>query len=436
MKSIRRNLLFALLAALCAAMLVGAWATYRAARDEAGELFDYHLKQIALSLRDQHFQGSAETLAGDERLDYLIRVWNESGLTVFYSQPHDEMPELTRLGYSTTGTAEGTWRLYAIQYHGQTIAVAQPMRVRDRLAATAALRTLKPFFVLLPVLGLLIWWLVGRGLRPLGQLAQSVQTRGADSLTPLAEAGVPDEARPLVTALNDLLARLKSSIDVQRAFVADAAHELRTPLAALQLQTRLVERAVSDDERKLAIDDLKAGLQRATHTVQQLLTLARQEPGAVEANPVEIDLESLLRESVAEHAGLALARNIDLGLLETGESVRLVGDPVALRVLLANLIANALHYIPEGGRVDVAYGIDEGSPYLEVSDDGPGIPAGEREHVFDRFYRRGSGSGAGLGLAIVQTVAQRHGATVSLSDALAGGLRVRVMFPAGRIVAP
>ena len=114
MKSIRRNLLFALLATLFAAMLIGGWATYQAARDEAGELFDYHLKQIALSLRDQRFQGSAETLAGDESLDYVIRVWNESGLTVFYSQPHDEMPELTRLGYSTTKTAEGAWRLYAI----------------------------------------------------------------------------------------------------------------------------------------------------------------------------------------------------------------------------------------------------------------------------------------------------------------------------------
>ena len=431
MKSIRRNLLYALLGTLCAAMLVGGWATYQAARDEAGELFDYHLKQIALSLRDQRFQGSAEALAGDESLDYVIRVWNESGLTVFYSQPHEEMPELTRLGYSTTETAEGMWRLYAIQYHGQTIAVAQPMRVRDRLAATAALRTLKPFFILLPVLGLLIWWLVGRGLRPLGQLARSVQARSTDSLAPLVEVGVPEEARPLVTALNDLLVRLKASADAQRAFVADAAHELRTPLAALKLQTRLVERAASDDERMIALDDLKAGLQRATHTVTQLLTLARQEPGTVESEPVEIDLESLLREGVAAHAGLALARDIDLGLVEAGESVHVTGDPAALHILLANLITNALHYIPDGGRVDVGYGRDRGLPYVEVADNGPGIPAEERERVFDRFYRRGSGSGAGLGLAIVQTISQRHGAEVQLMDRDGGGLRVRVVFPTG-----
>ena len=136
MNSIRRSLLLALLGTLCAAMLVGGWATYRAARDEAGVLFDYHLEQIALSLRDQRFQGSAEALASDESLDYVIRVWNESGLTVFFSRPHDVLPELTRLGYSTTETAEGAWRLYAIQYHGQTIAVAQPricsMRPRTR----------------------------------------------------------------------------------------------------------------------------------------------------------------------------------------------------------------------------------------------------------------------------------------------------------------
>ena len=428
MNSIRRHLLIALLGALCAAMLLGGWVTYRVARSEAGVLFDYHLQQIALSLRDQRFQGSAEALASDRSLDYVIRVWDQNGLTVFYSRPHDTLPELTRLGYSTTETKEGAWRLYAIQYHGQTIAVAQPMRVRDRQAAAVAWRTLEPFLILLPLFGVLIWRLVGWGLRPLGRLAESVKARTPDLLDPLPNADVPEEVWPLADSLNDLLGRLKTALDAQRAFVADAAHELRTPLAALQLQAQLVERAPSDEERHAALGDLKDGLQRATHGVQQLLTLARQEPGAVEARQVPVRLAPLIRESVIGHCALAAERRIDLGVSYAEEEAVTAGDAGALKILLDNLIANALRHAPEGGRIDVACGVRDGMAYLEVADDGPGIPTEERERVFDRFYRRGGGSGAGLGLAIVKMIAQRHGATVRLLDSDAGGLRVRVEF--------
>jgi two-component system OmpR family sensor kinase len=429
MNSIRRHLLGALLGALCAAMLFGGWLTYRVARGETSVLSDYHMQQIALSLRDQRFQGSADALAGDERLDYVIRVWDRNGLTVFYSRPHDTLPELTRLGYSTTETREEAWRLYAIQYHGQTIAVAQPMRVRDRQAAAIAWRTLKPFLILLPVLGLLIWRLVGWGLRPLSRLARSVEARNPDLLDPLPLAGVPEEARPLVDSLNDLLVRLKTALDAQRAFVADAAHELRTPLTALQLQAQLIERAQSDEERRAALGDLKDGLRRATHGVQQLLTLARQEPGAAEERFAPVRLAPLIRESVAGHAVLAAARRIDLGVSHAEEETTVSGDAAALKILLVNLITNALRHAPEGGRIDVACGDRDGAAYLEVADDGPGIPVEERERVFDRFYRRGGEPGAGLGLAIVRTIARSHGATVRLLDSEAGGLLARMVFP-------
>ena len=432
MKSIRRNLLLALLGTMCAAMLLAGWATYKAARDEAGVLFDYHLEQIALSLRDQRFQGSAEALASDESLDYVIRVWDKNGLTVFFSRQHYTLPELTRLGYSTTETPEGAWRLYAIQYHDQTIAVAQPMRVRERMAAGVAWRTLKPFFILLPALGLLIGWLVGRGLRPLGRLAESVRTRTPDSLNPLSAADVPQEVRPLVESLNNLLARLKAALDAQRAFVADAAHELRTPLTVLQLQTQLVERSATGEERAVALGELKNGLQRATHTVQQMLTLARQEPGAVESDFVQVDLAALVRAAVTEHARLAETRNIDLGVVQADEAAKVSGDASALKILLANLIGNALRYTPPGGRVDVSCGLSERQVFLEVADTGPGIPPEERQRVFDRFYRWNGGAGeetgSGLGLAIVKTIADRHGAAVELLDADSGGLRVRVVF--------
>ena len=440
MKSLQRNLLLALCGTMCIVMLLGGWATYLTARDEANQLFDYHLEQIALSLRDQRFQGSAEALARDASLDYVIRIWDRNGLTTFFSKPHDKLPELTRLGYSTTETNGQFWRLYAIQYHGQTIAVAQPMRVRDRMAVRSAWRTLMPFLFLLPVLGVLIWWIVGRGLRPLGHLANAVQARSPNSLEPLSVTDVPIEVQPLVASLNDLLKRLGVSLDAQRAFVADAAHELRTPLTALQLQIQLVERASSDFERGVMLGELKSGLQRATHTVQQMLTLARQEPGAIESVFTEVVLAELVRESVTEHASLAASRNIDLGVTQMDEKTVIMGDAGALKILLANLVGNALHYTPQGGQVDVSCGTTGGHAWLEVVDNGLGIPPEERTRVFDRFYRRddemtqemgseaGNETGSGLGLAIVKTIADRHGASVELLDAERGGLRARVSF--------
>lgn len=431
LNSIRRNLLAALLGAICVVMLLGGWATYRTARDEVGSMFDYQLQQLALSLRDQSFSGSAEALAADESLDYVIRVWNQTGLTVYFSKPHESLPELTRLGYSTANTSEGEWRVFAVQYHGLTIAVAQPMQVRNRLAASAAWHTLKPLFVSLPVLGFLIWFIVSLGLQPLARLAQSVQSRTPDSLAPLNEAGVPEEAQPLVFSLNDLLARLKTALDAQRALVADAAHELRTPLTALQLQLELVERATSDEQRTAALQELQTGLQRAIHAVQQLLTLARQEPGAAEYRFVPVKLAELVQQVVVEQERLAEAKNVDLGVTQTDETAVVSGDREGLRILLSNLVSNALRYTPAGGRVDVSCGLSEGAAFIAVDDSGPGIPVEDRERVFDRFYRGGQESeiGGGLGLSIVRAIAFRHQAKVGLNDSESGGLQARVIFP-------
>ena len=436
MNSIRSNLIAALIGAMVAAMFVGGWATYSAAHNEASDLFDYQLQQIALSLRDQTFQGSAEALANDESLDYVIRVWNRTGLTIYSSRRHQSMPELTRLGYSTADSEEGKWRIFAIQHHGMTIAVAQPMRVRNQLATDAAWRTLKPFLLLLPALALIFWVLVSRGLRPLSHLAQSLKVRSSESLEPIQGLDVPDEVEPLVSSLNDLLTRLKAARDMQRAFVADAAHELRSPLTALQLQVQLVERAESEDARNAALEDLKNGLQRTTHTVQQMLILARQEPGAAEYTVVPVSLAALVRSLVVDHQRLAEAQHLDLGVTEADEGAIVQGDIDALRILLANLVGNALRYTPAGGRVDVACGLSEEGVFLEVVDTGPGVPESERDRVFDRFYRRsnegiaadGGKSGSGLGLSIVRTIADRHGAAVSLSESESGGLRVRVLF--------
>ncbi|MBL8483796.1 MAG: two-component sensor histidine kinase, partial [Rhodocyclaceae bacterium] len=272
----RRKLLAALLATLAAALAAGGYGTYLSAREETDKLFDYQLRQIALGLRDQAFGFAVPQAGPDEAdFDFVIQVWDREGLRLYLSRPHSILPNRAQLGWSTVATADGRWRVFAMQLSGQVIQVAQPMSVRETLAARAALHAVAPYALLLPLLGCVIWIIVGRGLAPLARIARAVETRGASSLAPLAERDAPQEALPLVRALNDLLRRLDAAMDAQRAFIADAAHELRTPLTALQLQAQLLARAPDAEARAAALGELQTGLQRAVHLVQQLLTLAR-----------------------------------------------------------------------------------------------------------------------------------------------------------------
>ncbi|WP_300336301.1 ATP-binding protein [Accumulibacter sp.] len=431
MNSIRRQLLLTLLSVIILTTLLGALATYRTARDEADAMFDYQLRQLALSFRDQVFpSGRQHDFAfDDEAQDFSIQVWRPDGTRLYLSHPRKGLPEKTPLGFATVDTARGKWRVFGLQQGGQTIQVAQPMHSRDRLALAAALRTVAPFLLLLPMLGILIWVVVGRGLRPLDAVARAVTTRTAVALDPLPENRVPAEVVPLVLALNDLLDRLQRALQAQREFIADAAHELRTPLAALHLQVQLAERATDPAARSDAFAELKGGLRRATHSVQQLLTLARQEPGGGEMGSEPVNLADLAATVIAEQLPLAEARSVDLGATPAGGEV-VMGDRDALQILLSNLVGNALRYTPAGGKVDVAVGENDDGTFIEVCDSGPGIPAEDRERVFDRFYRREQSDqpGSGLGLAIVKTIAERHRAAVLLDDATLGGLRARVQF--------
>jgi two-component system OmpR family sensor kinase len=314
------------------------------------------------------------------------------------------------------------------------VQLAQPLSIRNRLAAGVAWRTLWPLVVLLPLLGLAIWIIVGRGLKPLQRVTRALDTRHPEALEPLPDNPLPEEVVPVVRALNALLARLATALDTQKAFVADAAHELRTPLAAVQIQSQLVARAKDDESRKEALDDLQAGITRATRLAEQLLALARSEPdGKSETEPV--DLHALLDECVGASVLVAQQRGVDLGI-EASEPATISGDANALRVMFNNLIDNATKYTPSGGRVDVCLQVEGGHPTVEIADTGPGIPADERERVFDRFYRVGAGSsrartdvaGSGLGLAIVRRVAMQHDAKVSLAESKNGGLFVSIQF--------
>ncbi|HQU15929.1 MAG: hypothetical protein B7Z66_07650 [Chromatiales bacterium 21-64-14] len=432
MRSIRSRLLFALLAALTLALLAGAYATYRVARSEADERFDSQLRQLAISLRDGDFRGAPNIDTDDERedTDIVVQVFTVDGRRLYSSAPASALAPPPRMGYSSIRSGAATWRVYATTNRGHVIEVAQSLDEREETAAHAALRVVSPFFVLLPVMGLLVWGLVGRGLAPLAGLADSVGRRDAGDLHPLGEDGVPLEALPLVRALNGLLARLGAALGAQRAFVADAAHELRTPLAAITLQAQLAGRAPGARERAAALADLDAGLRRAKRVVEQLLTLARSEPGETGHPFQPVALAALVRSVAARHLALAESKGVDLGVAAEQPGVRVSGDAPALDTLLSNLIENAVRYTPPGGQVDLASGAGPEGPWLTVSDTGPGIPTADRARVFERFYRSrdAAGPGAGLGLAIVRAVAGRHGAEVRLEDAPAGGLTVRVVW--------
>ena len=436
MRSIRRQLLLWLLTGLALAVLAAGARIYTQTLDEANELFDYHLRQMAASLPNDSFgplpPSSTKELETEDGL--VVQIWDRNGLELYFSRPASKLPQRAELGFSTVETPHGSWRVYSALEQNNVVQVAQPMSLRRNLAAGMALRALVPLLALLPVLAVFIWLTIGRGLQPLDRIATALGRRTPDSLDALPQDQLPLEIRPLVQALNELLARLARALESQKAFVADAAHELRTPLTAVQLQIQLAERAQTGEERAAAFANLKQGQARAAHLVQQLLTLARQEPGVAAQPHTPVDLAELARLVVSEYAPLAAERNIDLGLSHAAP-VRIEGDFEALRVMLGNLVDNAIRYTPAGGRVDLALQPRDHAAVVEISDTGPGIPEEDRARVFDRFYRRAAtqASGSGLGLAIVRNIADRHGASIQLENRAPGpGLRVSLTFPLGR----
>ncbi len=438
--SIRRQLLVWLLGSATLAVAAGAVSTYLVARKEANQLADYQLQQMALSFRD-HALANGLIPHEDEDgpgLEVLVQIWNQEGVRLYLSHPRSGIPDRAQLGFADVASREGRWRVYSVQVRDHVIQVAQPYSVRNRIAATVALRTAWPLAAVLPLLGLLIWFTVGRGLSPLERLARDVGRRSPDALDPLPQRGLPIEVRPLVQSLNDLLQRLERALHTQRAFVADAAHELRTPLTALRLQAQVAERATDQAERGEALGSLKQGVERASHLVQQLLTLAREEDLPAQTGAAAVRLDELAREVVAEFTPLAQTRGVDLGLARI-EAVTAAGAAAGLRTLLSNLVDNAVRYTPAPGRVDIAAFRDGAQAALEVSDSGPGIPPEERTRVFDRFYRRAgeTSGGSGLGLAIVKQIVERHGGSISLEDASsAGGLKVAVRLLPAPLPAP
>ena len=435
--SLRARLTGALLLAVLAFAALQAAVTYRTARAETEALFDAQMQRIALSLSGSLGAGAlsddapaADTPAAREM---IIQIWRADGVMLYRSPQGRLLPPQTAIGFSDTVAGGEPYRIYALRTATQVVQVAQQTEARGRMAGQLALRAVLPVALLAPVLMLIVWWVVGRAIGPIERVRRQVAARRPDDLAPLPTAGLPAEVRPLVGEMNGLLTRLSAAWDALTHFTADAAHELRSPLAALRLQAQSLQRAETPEARQIAEGRLLAGIDRATRLVEQLLALARQQGAGEGVERVSLDLTALARNALADAEPEAARRAIALTLDAPTAHVVLRADEAALAVLLRNLLGNALRHTPPGGQVRVGVREEASVIDLTVEDSGPGIAPDERARVQDRFYRVPGtpGHGSGLGLAIVRAIAERHGAALTLdASPTLGGLRVMLRWPA------
>lgn len=445
MKSIRVRLLLFVLLAFAAVWASMAMIAYKRALHEVEELLDAEMAQSAqvlltLSLHEIE-EGDDKTIklehqSGGHRYVTKIafQVWAQKSLLF-----HSDKAPLTQLapvaGYSDQWIAGERWRVFVLEGPDglYSVQVGQLHEVRDELVSEIVLIMSLPVILALPLLALLFWWGISRGLRPLQCVADEVAQRSAHEMSPLPDSGMPIEIRPLTRALNELLRQLRNTFERERRFTADAAHELRTPLASIKTQAQVAQRATVEEERQQALRQINAGVDRATHLVEQLLTLARLDPATAVVEFQPVNLCRLLEEVVADIAPSAHAKQIDIGMAEC-QRCNLSGSEVALAILMRNLLDNAIRYTPVGGTVDAAVKCEQQRIVLTVTDSGPGVAEAERSRVLERFYRgemEGREPGCGLGLSIVKRIAELHGATLMLDQPESGaGLRVTVAFPA------
>ena len=442
-RSLRRQLTrFTLLAVLLVA-LVQAAIIYRSARSEAEAMFDAQMESIALSLTGN--LGAA--VLGNDALgqgagteEFIIQIWRADGTMLYRSPSARLLPPQAVLGFSRTHVDGIGYRVYALQTPLQVVQVAQATASRREMAGQIALRAMLPVLLLAPLLMLIVWWVIARAMAPVERLRAQVAMRPPEDLAPLPPDDLPAELQPLISEMNGLLARLSAAWDALQHFSADAAHELRSPLAALRLQAQSLQRAEDASTRRVAGERLLAGIDRATRLVEQLLALARAEGQQARELPgAWVDLAHLAELAVHEHRPDALARDTALTLdTVPGAETGVLGHADALTVLLRNLLENALRHTPPGGRIRVRVAPAPNPPdnaqapmMLSVEDSGPGVPAADRQRVLDRFYRvpGSAGHGSGLGLAIVNAIALRHDADVMLdASPELGGLRVTLAF--------
>lgn len=450
--SLRVNLLRLLIPPVALILAVGSIAAYYLSIDPAADAYDQSLINTAIALSERiriqngkpvfDLPSAAEAVVRTDKYDkvyYVVR--DPEGRVIAGDQDIPLPPAGLR--------ADEGIMAYDAEMHGRrlrvtvltvpcglgecSVKVAETTIKRDRLARDILIGSVLPQGLLAVLTLALVWYGVTRGLAPLARLSDEILERSPRDLRPINERGAPAEAKPLVAALNKLFDRVEEANRNQQRFLANAAHQLRTPLAGLQAHTELaMSQHPVPEACRVELEYVHSATIRTARLANQLLALARAEPGGTRpTDSAQVDLRQIVEECADEWVHRSMARDVDLGFDLAPGSV--AGDPFLLRELLVNLIANAVEYTNPGDHVTIRTGIARGNTFMEVEDDGPGIPLAERERVLERFYRSPgtTGTGSGLGLAIVREIASAHGARVEIGDGAGGrGCCVRLIFPA------
>lgn len=443
-----QSLRWRLLRAVCLATFLGlalsGAMSYWQARHEAEELMDGHLAQSAELLlalvrnNDSHLANLATHLAtarDQEKHRYgstiEFQIWRTDGSLLLRSERAPAASLAADPGYEDIAYNGRSWRVLTIAApsDGYRVQVAQSLHLRNRMALEVAIQTVLSIALISPVLLLLIYWSVRRGLKPLDDLAADVAARSPENLQPLRHHAKLFETQPLVAALNRLFVRLGDALDTERRFTADAAHELRTPLAVVKIQAQVAQLSHDADDRQHALAQVLLGVNRATRVLEQLLRLARLDPLTAPPRRDKIDLAELTRRVLIETQQTTSSRLIRLQTTETPLLVS--GDAELLEIVLRNLLDNALRYAGPGATITAFARQQAGDLALGVTDDGPGVPPEDLPRLVERFYRGrdARAEGNGLGLAIVQRIAALHAARVEVENLAGGGFEARLCWP-------
>jgi two-component system, OmpR family, sensor histidine kinase TctE len=453
-RSLRGHLLRLLLVPLAAVLAASAVASYYIALEPATEAYDMSLVNAALALGETirvrggvttvDLPSVAEQILRTDRHDKVYYVVRDPSGRPVAGDADVPLPPLEKRG-DNPAFYDAQYRDAAVRAVTQwaacgadlcTITVAETTRKRDRLVREILLGSVMPQALLAALTLVIAWFAVSRGLRPLRRVSEEMRNRSAQDLRPIEPGRAVEETRPLIDALNPLLLQVQELHRNPQRFLANAAHQLRTPLAGLQAHAELALGQPLTDAARAEVEHVHRATVRTARLANQLLALARAEPGGRVEPHASLDLRALVEGAADEWVHRALERDLDLGF--ELEAATVLGDAFLLREALGNLLHNALEYLPRGGRITVRTGPGgrdgEGRPFLEVEDDGPGIPEAERARVLERFYRvpGTAGTGSGLGLAIVREIAAAHGAVLGITDGAGGrGCRVKIGFADG-----
>lgn len=441
--SLRWRLLILVSIASLLIMVLASAFSYRRARHEVQELMDGQMAKTAqlmlaqVMLGEEHLADLTAHIAGirglnvrKNQLTLEYQIGKVDGAVLARSAQAPSTPLSSALGFSTISENGESWRSLILEASdgSHRIQIAESIPKRDKEALEIAAKTVQPMFYIFPLLLLAIYVSVRRGLKPIDDLASDVATRSSDNLTPLAARGVPREVQPLVVAINRVLFRLGYSLESERRFTADAAHELRTPLAAARIQAQVALLSPDAERRNHALAQTLSGLDRAARLVEQMLRLARLDPLAQLPQRQSINLVDLVQRVAAGVQDATPHARIELDLPESAQSID--GNADLLEVALRNLLDNAIRFSPDESEVTVFLRSAGGALVLGVDDNGPGVDPEELPRLMERFYRGASvtAEGSGLGLTIVCRIAELHGATLELNNRTGGGFEARLCW--------